>query len=73
VNDDFKRDLVNKLLSMKIGSCFEYFNNDDSGFKIWKLDNIYVLFEYPRFGGGPVYNGVAHNALSAIDTVLGWT
>jgi hypothetical protein len=53
---------------------YEYFSlGECSGAEIYRLNDIYVLFEIPLYGGEPRYSGVYNTVKQAVDEIMSWT
>ena len=41
--------------------------------EIWKINDVYILFEIPMYGGKPTYSGTFYNSKDIFNRVRNWT
>ncbi len=45
-----------EILKLKDGECWVWPESDYGKAEVWKINNVYILFEIPMYGGEPRFN-----------------
>ena len=61
------------ILNLKHGKCYVVSKNDYSRAEIWFLNDAYILFEIPVFGGKPQFVDGFFNVDCLIREYESWT
>jgi len=77
-HEEFLKKTNKEILKLKTGECFIYPSRtcgDCGKAEIWRINNTFVLFEIPNYGGNPMYCSVApiDRIDSLIKTIESWT
>jgi hypothetical protein len=64
-----------EILKLKNGECYTVPESDYGKAEVWKVNNYYVLFSIPTFGGNPAYESTNHETLidHIVETINSWT
>jgi hypothetical protein len=69
--------LKEEILKLKHGECFIVPESDYGKAEIWLINDIYVVFEIPLYGGEPRFSGTfsktPQGITQIITTIEGWT
>lgn len=59
------------ILNLSHGSSFSFMNTDNSGYEVYRLYHLYVLFEISKYDEKPIYRGLYKKIfiIAAIDTL----
>ena len=72
INEDYD---LEQLQNMKHTQC-QYVNwHEEGGGEVYRVNDVYVLFEIPIFGGEPNYVGTYHRKElnKLVDMAYSWT
>jgi len=63
------------ILALKSGERYIVPESDYGKAEIWRINNIFLLFSIPTFGGSPVYEStwLALQVDGIVETVNSWT
>lgn len=64
-----------EIKSLENGQSCIIGESDYGSAEIWRINDIYILFEIPQFGGGPVLSNIYSiaNINKMISEIKGWT
>lgn len=48
------------ILDLRNGECFFYDQGHEAGIEIWKVNDYFILFDIPLFGGNPTFYKMFH-------------
>ena len=59
-----------EILKLETGQCYIVPESDYGKAEIWRINNMYFVFEIPMYGGKPVYS--RSYKLDQIDKMIYW-
>ena len=64
-----------EILKLKHGECYIVPEGDYGKAEIWLINNVYILFEIPMYGGEPQYCDcfIKNHVDEMIDKINSWT
>ncbi len=64
-----------QILKLKNGECYTVPESDYGRAEVWKINNVYVLFSIPLYGGEPAYEQVygLHRIDEMISSINSWS
>ena len=70
-----KVDHKQNILDLKSGEVYLWPESDYGKAEIWRVHNIFLLFEIPNYGGEPVYEATYHEGYidGLVAMVNAWT
>lgn len=68
-------DYLKEILLLKSGDSFIVPESDYGKAEVWKINDMYILFEIPMYGGKPMFSGTysLHQINDLIETIENWT
>lgn len=62
--------IKDEIKKISHGECFDVGESDYGKAEIWRLNNIYVLFEIPMYGGEPFFSNTFPCNDDGVDAML---
>lgn len=64
-----------KIQKLKNGKCYVVPESDYGKAEVWRINNLYILFSIPMYGGEPQYEGAygLHKIDEMITSINGWS
>ena len=65
----------NRILELNHGECWIWPEGDYGKAEIWHINDVYILFEIPMYGGRPAFHKAygEYRLDELIETVESWT
>lgn len=51
-----------EILKLKQGECFIVPEGDYGKAEVWRINDVFIVFEIPLFGGEPMYSKTYHHS-----------